>query len=177
MANVSKTQPHFVRCLRSNSACRALALGEEFDRHLVTQQLRYGGVLQIVQASRSGFPVRMGHREFWFEIGRWVASSVTVGTAGGQSSLRSHYTASSGALQSNSNYLSSSSKPGHHQNLPNLNASNSSARLKKYNSNNNIHNTKAHKLLGTPTTGSSTALLGTPTLGSTPNILNTTSNK
>ena len=32
------------------------------------EQLRYGGVLQVVQVSRAGYPVRINHQEPWIRL-------------------------------------------------------------------------------------------------------------
>lgn len=63
MAVVQATEPHFVRCVKPNPRSAA----DFYDRKSVTQQLRYSGVLQAVQVSRAGYPVRMGHLECWQE--------------------------------------------------------------------------------------------------------------
>jgi myosin-5 len=47
-----------------------------FDAKRITEQLRYGGVLEAVRVARAGFPVRMLHAEF---ITRWVSVCVDVG--------------------------------------------------------------------------------------------------
>eukprot|EP00928_Gymnodinium_smaydae_P088572 TRINITY_DN72642_c0_g1_i1.p1 TRINITY_DN72642_c0_g1~~TRINITY_DN72642_c0_g1_i1.p1 ORF type:complete len:1245 (-),score=276.03 TRINITY_DN72642_c0_g1_i1:210-3944(-) len=58
---VKATEPHFIRCIKPNAA----SLSDTYDRRSVTQQLRYSGVLQAVQVSRAGYPVRLTHRECW----------------------------------------------------------------------------------------------------------------
>jgi len=60
MEIVSETRPLFVRCIKPNNTSE----GGRFERNLVLEQLRYGGVLQAVQISRAGFPVRTLHAEF-----------------------------------------------------------------------------------------------------------------
>eukprot|EP00917_Polyrhabdina_sp_WS-2016_P014073 GHVP01030696.1.p1 GENE.GHVP01030696.1~~GHVP01030696.1.p1 ORF type:complete len:994 (-),score=202.52 GHVP01030696.1:71-3052(-) len=60
MASVNATDPHFIRCIKPNSKnCSDL-----FERISVVEQLRYGGVLQAVQVSRAGYPIRLGHKDF-----------------------------------------------------------------------------------------------------------------
>uniref|UniRef100_A0A0G4GR33 Myosin motor domain-containing protein n=1 Tax=Chromera velia CCMP2878 TaxID=1169474 RepID=A0A0G4GR33_9ALVE len=59
MTAVGATDPHFIRCIKPNPQ----NLPDEFDRKSVTEQLRYGGVLQAVQVSRAGYPVRVAHTE------------------------------------------------------------------------------------------------------------------
>lgn len=55
------TTPHYIRCLKPNDR----NLPDQFSRVRVTEQLRYGGVLEAVRVARSGFPVRLVHAEFF----------------------------------------------------------------------------------------------------------------
>merc|ERR1719160_2163979 len=66
---VNKTEPHFVRCIKPNPQ----NLSDVYDRPHVTEQLRYGGVLQVVQVSRAGYPVRINHVDCWMDY-RVIAS-------------------------------------------------------------------------------------------------------
>lgn len=55
---ISKLQlctPHFVHCVRPNSSGQA----DTFDSCLVSTQLQYVGVLEMVRMIRYGYPVRM----------------------------------------------------------------------------------------------------------------------
>ncbi|KFH09200.1 myosin F [Toxoplasma gondii VAND] len=63
METVDKTAPHFIRCIKPNPQ----NLPDLFDRATVNEQLRYGGVLQAVQVSRAGYPVRLSHRDCFFD--------------------------------------------------------------------------------------------------------------
>ena len=38
---------------------------DDFHRIRITEQLRYGGVLEAVRVARSGFPVRLNHADFF----------------------------------------------------------------------------------------------------------------
>lgn len=58
---VDLTEPHFIRCIKPNPQNEP----DRYDRKAVTEQLRYGGVLQVVQVSRAGYPVRINHKECW----------------------------------------------------------------------------------------------------------------
>ena len=60
MIKVSKTRPHYVRCLKPNNN----NIPDELDRCRIVEQLRYGGVLEAVRVARAGFPVRYPHSEF-----------------------------------------------------------------------------------------------------------------
>ena len=60
METVSETRPLFIRCIKPNTGNAP----HQFEHATVLEQLRYGGVLQAVQISRAGFPVRIDHKEF-----------------------------------------------------------------------------------------------------------------
>ena len=76
MELISETRPLFVRCIKPNHE----NLAAHFDSRLVLDQLRYGGVLQAVEISRAGFPIRIDHSEFFslfgFIVGRRPADVV-----------------------------------------------------------------------------------------------------
>merc|ERR1719265_1969946 len=63
MDTVNKTEPHFIRCIKPNPQNQP----DIYDRPHVTEQLRYGGVLQVVQVSRAGYPVRINHVDCWMD--------------------------------------------------------------------------------------------------------------
>ena len=63
MEAVTRTEPHFIRCIKPNPQ----NIPDVYDRPSVTEQLRYGGVLQAVQVSRAGFPVRVTHLDCWLD--------------------------------------------------------------------------------------------------------------
>ena len=63
MDTVRETEPHFIRCIKPNPE----NLCDVYDRPAVTEQLRYGGVLQVVQVSRAGYPVRVSPEEAWLD--------------------------------------------------------------------------------------------------------------
>lgn len=70
---VDLTEPHFIRCIKPNPQ----NLPDLYDRKSVTEQLRYGGVLQVVQVSRAGYPVRINHQECWDDF-KVIASPTVV---------------------------------------------------------------------------------------------------
>lgn len=70
---VDLTEPHFIRCIKPNP----LNVQDVYDRKGVTEQLRYGGVLQVVQVSRAGYPVRINHKECWDDY-KVLANADTV---------------------------------------------------------------------------------------------------
>lgn len=59
--NVEKTEPHYIRCLKPNDAAKPKLL----TRKRLTEQLRYGGVLEAVRVARMGYPVRLTHEGFF----------------------------------------------------------------------------------------------------------------
>jgi hypothetical protein len=61
MAKIHTTRPHYIRCLKPNDDLMA----DRFHRARITEQLRYGGVLEAVRVARSGYPVRLPHSEFF----------------------------------------------------------------------------------------------------------------
>ncbi|CAD7956287.1 unnamed protein product [Amoebophrya sp. A120] len=63
MTTVKSTEPHFIRCIKPNPD----NLCDVYDRPGVTEQLRYGGVLQVVQVSRAGYPVRVKPEDAWLD--------------------------------------------------------------------------------------------------------------
>ena len=61
MAKVETTEPHYIRCLKPNDAAKPKML----TRQRLTEQLRYGGVLEAIRVARMGFPVRLPHDSFF----------------------------------------------------------------------------------------------------------------
>jgi len=61
MDRIEQTEPHYIRCLKPNDAAKPKLL----TRKRLTEQLRYGGVLEAVRVARLGFPVRLDHFLFF----------------------------------------------------------------------------------------------------------------
>lgn len=61
ISSVEMTDPHYIRCLKPNDAAKPNLC----TRKRLTEQLRYGGVLEAVRVARAGYPVRMVHQEFF----------------------------------------------------------------------------------------------------------------
>ncbi|ANQ09648.1 Myosin [Plasmodium coatneyi] len=59
MKRIKETEPHFIRCIKPNNQ----NVPDIFDRVSVNEQLKYGGVLQAIKVSRSGYPVRLTHTD------------------------------------------------------------------------------------------------------------------
>lgn len=57
---LSRANPYFVRCIKSNKEKRA----DHFDDVCVLLQLRYTGMLETVRIRQSGYPVRLLYTEF-----------------------------------------------------------------------------------------------------------------
>ena len=61
ITKVETTEPHYIRCLKPNDAAKPKMM----TRRRLTEQLRYGGVLEAVRVARMGYPVRLNHIEFF----------------------------------------------------------------------------------------------------------------
>jgi myosin heavy subunit len=61
IAKVREAEPHFTRCLKPNGKLCA----DLFERNNVVEQLRYGGVLEVLKVQRVGFPCRRTHIDCW----------------------------------------------------------------------------------------------------------------
>ena len=64
METLEKTNPHFVRCLKSNNR-KAPCM---FDEELVLRQLRYTGMVQTVKIRKAGYSVRINFEVCIFEV-------------------------------------------------------------------------------------------------------------
>ncbi|KAK1350220.1 Myosin-2 [Heracleum sosnowskyi] len=60
MHQLEDSTPHFIRCIKPNSK----QLPGIYEKHLVLEQLRCCGVLEVVRISRTGYPTRITHQEF-----------------------------------------------------------------------------------------------------------------
>ncbi|UKK00584.2 myosin [Theileria orientalis] len=61
MNKIGKTEPHFIRCIKPNQFNKP----NIFERLSVNEQLKCGGMLQVVEVSRAGYPVRLTHAVFY----------------------------------------------------------------------------------------------------------------
>ncbi|KAG2238837.1 hypothetical protein Bca52824_091907 [Brassica carinata] len=60
METLSKTEPHYVRCVKPNTLNRP----QKFENLSVLHQLRCGGVLEAVRISLAGYPTRRYYSDF-----------------------------------------------------------------------------------------------------------------
>ena len=60
VANIGETEPHFIRCIRSNGE----AVPDFIDSIAVLRQLKYSGVMEALRVRRLGFSNRMPYRSF-----------------------------------------------------------------------------------------------------------------
>lgn len=60
MSMLGQTESHFVKCIKSNSKCRA----KDFEASLIHRQLLYSGVFEVVKIQQSGLPSRLPHADF-----------------------------------------------------------------------------------------------------------------
>ena len=60
MATLRSTIPNYIRCIKPNQGKSAF----EFNPHLVNEQLKYSGVMEVVRIRREGFPQRFFFEEF-----------------------------------------------------------------------------------------------------------------
>jgi hypothetical protein len=60
MSILNQSQPHFVRCMKSNME----KLGRKFDSHVMLTQLRYSGLIEVCRIRQNGFPHRLTFEKF-----------------------------------------------------------------------------------------------------------------
>ncbi|KAM3604009.1 uncharacterized protein V6R79_005181 [Siganus canaliculatus] len=60
METIEKAEPFFIFCVRSNAEKKEL----HFDDELVLRQIRYTGILQMVQVQKSGYSAKYTYKEF-----------------------------------------------------------------------------------------------------------------
>lgn len=58
--NLHKTEPHFVRCVKSNNKKK----GGVFDGNLVLEQLKYAGLFEAIRIRKAGYAYRELHEDF-----------------------------------------------------------------------------------------------------------------
>lgn len=63
MQKINCTDPHFIRCIKPTPMNKPNMIDDDH----VMAQLRTGGVIQAIQVSRAGYPVRMNHKDCWHE--------------------------------------------------------------------------------------------------------------
>ena len=61
MSVLQKTEPHFIRCIKSNHQQRPRV----FQGALCLRQLKYAGLFEALRIRRAGYEVRIPHRDFF----------------------------------------------------------------------------------------------------------------
>ncbi|KAF6027962.1 C27A7.1 [Bugula neritina] len=87
MTKLMQCQPHFIRCIKPNTS----QASQLFERKLVSQQLRYTGILETVRIRHEGFPVRLSFQVFldrYKFISYPLTAEVEAGTAACHTVLR-----------------------------------------------------------------------------------------
>ena len=69
---IDNTHPHYIRCLKPN----AELVPNNYSAYMITEQLRYAGVLEAVRVSRVGYPQRYSHEQFVHRYGILALSEV-----------------------------------------------------------------------------------------------------
>jgi hypothetical protein len=68
---LNQTEPHFVRCMKSNLE----KVGRKFDSHVMLTQLRYSGLIEVCRIRQNGFPHRLTFDKFYRTY--WMLASDT----------------------------------------------------------------------------------------------------
>ena len=61
VSDIEKTQPHFIRCIKSNLTKSS----NMFDGGEVLRQLKYAGMMETIRIRREGYAVRETHQNFY----------------------------------------------------------------------------------------------------------------
>lgn len=69
---LENSKPHFIRCIRPNTK----QLPGMCEKDIVLEQLRCSGVMEIVQISKSRFPIRLTHQEFATRFGCLLSENI-----------------------------------------------------------------------------------------------------
>lgn len=80
IANIDKTSPYYIRCIKPNMAQKP----NVFESRSSLHQLHCAGIFEALQIRREGFPFRYGHREFFHRFAPLApAVHARVGAGGG----------------------------------------------------------------------------------------------
>jgi len=71
---LNQTEPHFVRCMKSNMQ----KLGNSFDSKVMLTQLRYSGLIEVCRIRQNGFPNRITHERFMKSYWMFCPSARTL---------------------------------------------------------------------------------------------------
>ena len=61
LKNIKETRPYYIRCIKPNDK----NIQNNFVKIRVSEQLKYGGVLEAIRVSRAGYPIRFLHKNFY----------------------------------------------------------------------------------------------------------------
>ncbi len=61
MTTLKNTEPHYVRCIKPNTA----KAPRNFDGDMVAAQLRYAGMMETIRIRQVGFPIRYLFEDFY----------------------------------------------------------------------------------------------------------------
>ena len=74
MTRLNEAEPHFIKCVKPNPKNAA----STFESSYALEQLRRGGMLQAIRASRTGYPVRMTFDDLWKDYGDLAPSAAII---------------------------------------------------------------------------------------------------
>ncbi|CAM9890119.1 unnamed protein product, partial [Discosporangium mesarthrocarpum] len=72
VGQLSRTEQHYVKCIKPNN----YKAPGGWSSHLVIQQLRYSGVLEVVRIRREAFPMRVTYQEFYRRFGNLISHGI-----------------------------------------------------------------------------------------------------
>ena len=82
MAQLHRTEPHYIRCIKPNPNKAALS----FYPRMCYEQLTYSGVFEAVAIRKQGYPFRLSHKDFAERYGKLLKGA--DGSSGGGDARR-----------------------------------------------------------------------------------------
>jgi myosin heavy subunit len=76
--------PQFIRCIKPNAS----KCSDNFDSQMVTRQLQYLGVQEVVKIRQLGYPVRAQHENFWQRYRVLRPKDMDVAALGGEKNVK-----------------------------------------------------------------------------------------
>lgn len=65
---VSKTNQHYIRCIKPNDVDKS----DQFIHKRVYEQLKYCGVLESIKIARAGYPIRINYNDFYYKFFSYI---------------------------------------------------------------------------------------------------------